>query len=108
MTGARGWWRTWRWPVVLAAATGFLVWNLVFDLWLGQGERQYLWENARHALGEGRAVSLRGSVAASIEGGLLVASAWAAVVVAAILGAAWLGYRSGIRRSSQPRASIDT
>jgi hypothetical protein len=30
---------TLRVPIVLALVTGFLVWNLVFDLWLGQAER---------------------------------------------------------------------
>jgi hypothetical protein len=95
MRPAAGWWRRWRWPLLVAAVTGFLVWNLVFDLWLGQGERQYLWESAKHALGQGRAVSLPGSVSASITGGLIVATAWTLVVVAAILGAAWLGCRAG-------------
>ena len=39
------------------------VWNLVFDLWLGQAERQYLWKKAAHALGEARDVTLDGSIA---------------------------------------------
>jgi TRAP-type C4-dicarboxylate transport system permease large subunit len=85
------------WPGVIAAVTAVLVWNVVFDLWLGQGERQYLWERARYRLGEGPAVSLDGSMASSIRGGVWVATAWAAVVVAAILGASYVAYRRGRR-----------
>jgi hypothetical protein len=85
----------WLWPGVIAAITGFLVWNLVFDLWVGQGERQYLWERARFRLGEGRAVSLDGSMASSVRSGIWVATAWSIVVVAAVIGASYLAYRRG-------------
>ena len=74
-----------------------LVWNLIFDLWLGQAERQYLWKKAAHALGEARDVTLDGSIAVAVREGAWVATAWTAVVVASILLAAWLGYRAGRR-----------
>jgi len=82
------------WPGVIAAVTGVVVWNLVFDLWVGQGERQYLWERARYRLGEGSGVSLDGSMASSIRSGLWVATAWTALVVAAVLGASYVAYRA--------------
>jgi hypothetical protein len=88
----------WVWPGAIAALTGFFVWNLVFDLWVGQGERQYLWERARFRLGEGPGVSLDGSMASSVEGGIWVATAWTIVVVAAVLGASYLAYRAGKRQ----------
>ena len=82
-----------RWVVAIALVAGFFVWNVVFDLWLGQGERQYLWENARHELGQGPGVSLEGSMAVSIREGAVVATAWAMVVVIAVLAAAWVARR---------------
>ena len=44
-------WRAARGPAVVAVVAAIFVWNLVFDLWLGQAERQYLWNKAAHALG---------------------------------------------------------
>jgi hypothetical protein len=90
-------WRAVRGPAAIALGVGVLVWNLVFDLWLGQAERQYLWKKAAHALGEGRDVTLDGSMAVAIREGAWVATAWAAVVIGAIGLAGWLGYRAGRR-----------
>jgi hypothetical protein len=87
-----------RWAVAIALVTGFLVWNVVFDLWLGQGERQYLWEHARHELGQGRDVSLKGSMESSMRDALWVATAWAAVVAAAILLASYVSFRVSSRK----------
>ena len=77
-----------------------LVWNLIFDLFLGQAERQYLWNKAAHALGERRDVTLDGSIAVAVHEGGWAATAWTALVVAAILLAAWLGYRAGRRHAT--------
>lgn len=102
MTGARGaWWRVFRWPLAAAALAAVVVWNLVFDLWLGQGERQYLWEQARHALGEGPPVSLAGWAASAVRSGLVVATIWAVLVAAAVLAAAWLAHRATLREASR-------
>lgn len=84
-----------RGPAVVALVAGIFVWNLVFDLWLGQAERQYLWNKAAHALGEARDVTLDGSMAVAIREGAWVATAWTVAVVAAIALASWLGYRAG-------------
>ncbi len=88
-------WRAARGPAIVALLTAVLVWNLIFDLWLGQAERQYLWKKAAHALGEARDVTLDGSIAVAVREGAWVASAWTAGVVAAIALAAWLAYRAG-------------
>jgi hypothetical protein len=99
------------WPGVIAAAAGLLIWNLVFDLWVGQGERQYLWERARHRLGEGADVSLDGSMSAVVRSGVWVATSWTVVVVVAILAASFVAYRTGRRvsagASAPPRRPVD-
>ena len=92
-------WRAVRGPAAIALGVGILVWNLVFDLWLGQAERQYLFKKAAHALGEGRDVTLDGSMDVAIRDGAWVATAWTAVVVAAVCLAWWLGYRTGRREA---------
>lgn len=93
-------WRAARGPAVVAVVAAVFVWNLVFDLWLGQAERQYLWNKAAHALGEGRDVTLDGSMAVAVREGAWVATAWTVAVVAAIALAAWLGYRAGRRAAA--------
>lgn len=82
---------------VLALVAGGLIWLLVFDLWLGQVERQYLWETARAELRLGERVSLKGSMAQATRDAAWIASGWALLVVAAILGAGLFGYREGRR-----------
>jgi hypothetical protein len=89
---------------VLAIVCGGLVWNVVFDLWLGQVERQYLWEQARYELGLGRRVSLKGMMDQAVREAAWTASAWALLVVAAIVGAGVYGYREG-RRNSRASSS---
>jgi hypothetical protein len=88
-------WRAARGPAIVAALTAILIWNLIFDLWLGQAERQYLWKKAAHALGEARDVTLDGSIAVAVREGAWVATVWTAVVVGSVLLAGWLGYRAG-------------
>jgi hypothetical protein len=96
-------WRAARGPAIVAVVAAILVWNLIFDLWLGQAERQYLWKKAAHALGEARDVTLDGSMAVAVREGAWVATYWSAFVVAAIALAAWLGYRAGKRATAPPR-----
>jgi len=79
----------------LALVTGVGIWLLVFDMWLGQVERQYLWENARHELRIGPAVSLKAMVDEGRAMGARVATGWTAMVVAAILLAGRYGYVKG-------------
>jgi hypothetical protein len=84
-------------PLAIAVVAAIFVWNLIFDLVMGQVERQYLWRKAGHALGEARDVTLDGTIAAGVREGAVIATAWTLVVVGAILLAAWLGYRAGRR-----------
>lgn len=88
-------WRAVRGPAIVALVTATLVWNLIFDLWLGQAERQYLWKKAAHALGEGRDVTLDGSIAVAVREGAWVATWWTLGVVGAIALASLLAYRAG-------------
>lgn len=90
---------------VLAMICGVLIWNLVFDLWLGQVERQYLWEQARYELGLGPRVSLKGTMDHAVREAAWIASAWTLLVVAAIIGAGFYGYREGRRGLRDPSAS---
>ena len=94
-------WRAARGPALVALLTAILVWNLIFDLWLGQAERQYLWKKAAHALGEGRDVTLDGSIAVAVREGAWVATCWTAFVVGMIGLAAWLAFRTGRRAGAR-------
>jgi hypothetical protein len=100
-------WRAARGPAIVALLAAIFVWNLVFDLWLGQAERQYLWKKAGHALGESRDVTLDGSMAVAVREGAVVATAWTAAIVGAIALAAWLGFRAG-RDASRVNAKYPT
>ena len=81
--------------VVIAGSVAVGIWLLVFDMWLGQVERQYLWENARHELNLGPAVSLKAMMDEGRTTGARVATAWSALVAAAILVAGRYGYTKG-------------
>lgn len=94
----------------LALVCGGLIWNLVFDLWLGQVERQYLWEQARYELGLGRRVSLKSMMDQAVRDGAWIASGWALLVAAAIALMAAYAYRMGKRvaeeRPRRPHNSV--
>jgi hypothetical protein len=79
----------------VAIVAGGLIWNLVFDMWLGQVERQYLFETARHELNLGPAVSLQSMMAEARSNAFWVATAWTALVSVSIAFAGWYAYRQG-------------
>jgi hypothetical protein len=81
--------------LVIAGVAGGMIWLLVFDMWLGQVERQYLWENARHELNLGPAVSLKVMMDEGRATAARVATAWSAGVAAAVILAARYGYVRG-------------
>jgi len=93
------WLRAARAPLTIALIAAVLIWNLIFDLFLGQAERQYLWRKTVYALGEGHDVTLDGTIADGVRDGAWAASGWTLLVIASILLAAWLGYRAGRRAS---------
>lgn len=81
--------------LVIAGVTAALVWLLVFDMWLGQVERQYLYANARHDLHLGPAVSLKAMMDDGRVAGAWVASGWSLLVAVAIVAAARYAYVRG-------------
>jgi hypothetical protein len=83
--------------IVVALIAAGLIWNLVFDMWLGQAERQYLWENARHELKIGPPVSLKAMMDQARDTAFWVASGWSLFVATAIAFAAWYAYRQGTK-----------
>jgi hypothetical protein len=80
----------------VALVCGGIIWNLVFDLWLGQVERQYLYEQARHELGLGPSASLKGMTTQAAHDGAWIATGWTLLVVLGIFGAATYAYRRGL------------
>jgi hypothetical protein len=84
--------------LLIAAIAAGLVWNLVFDMWLGQAERQYLLEDYAHELKLRPPVSLKATMAQATHDAFLVASGWSLFVAVAIAFAAWYAYRQGTRR----------
>lgn len=80
---------------VVAGVVAAAIWLLVFDMWLGQVERQYLWENARHDLKLGPAVSLKAMMDEGRATGARVATAWSALVAGAVLLVGHIGYNKG-------------
>ncbi len=89
--------------LLVAGVAAGLIWNLVFDMWLGQAERQYLWENARHALNIGPPVSLKTMMDQARDAAFWVASGWSLFVAVAIAFAAWYGYRQGTQGTQGTR-----
>ncbi len=85
--------------LVVACLAAGLIWNLVFDMWLGQAERQYLWENARHELNLGPAVSLKAMMDQARASGVWVASSWSLLVAASVAVAATYAYRQGRKKT---------
>ena len=88
--------------VALAGIIAAAIWLLVFDMWLGQVERQYLWENARHEMKLGPPVSLKAMMDDGRTTGARVATAWSALVGGAILLAGRYAYRLKGRTRLEP------
>jgi hypothetical protein len=80
---------------LVAGIAAIVIWLLVFDMWLGQVERQYLWENARHELGGGPAVSLKAMMAEGQSAAARVATAWSVAVAGVILIVGRYAYNKG-------------
>jgi hypothetical protein len=88
--------------LALALIVGIAIWLLVFDMWLGQVERQYLYENAAHELRRGPAVSLKAMVDQGRVAGAKAATAWSALVAAAIVVAGRYCYVRGKAAGTTP------
>ena len=81
--------------LLLALVAGAAIWMLVFDMWLGQVERQYLWENARHELNRGPAVSLKAMMDEGRATGARVATGWSLFVAMVVAFAGRYAFMKG-------------
>jgi hypothetical protein len=75
-----------RLAVALWIAMAVVVWNGLYDLRITLGVRDYLMKQALHDAGRGPAVTLAEAMAATRKDAVIVASLWAAIVLAAGLG----------------------
>lgn len=74
------------WAVAIWAGLAVVVWNGFFDMLVVRGEQEYLLSQARYELGIGPRRTIDEVMTESIRYARLVASIWAAVVLAAGLG----------------------
>ena len=72
--------------LVLAIA----LWNGVFDLYISRGAREYLQKQAEFELGRGPEPAMAAVMASARRDGLIMASAWAAIVFAAGCATIWV------------------
>jgi hypothetical protein len=69
-----------RWAWVLLAV---VVWNALYDLRITLGVRDYLLQQALHEAGRGQAVTIAEAMEATVSDAVMVASLWAAIILAA-------------------------
>ena len=75
-----------RLAVALWLAMAVVVWNGLYDLRITLGVRDYLMKQALHDAGRGPAVTIAEAMAATRKDAVMVASLWAAILLAAGLG----------------------
>ena len=75
-----------RLAIALWIARAVVVWNGLYDLRITLGVRDYLMKQALHDAGRGPAVTIAEAMAATRKDAVLVASLWAAILLAAGLG----------------------
>lgn len=83
----------WRW-IAVAGLAAFVAWHAVFDFHVSAGLRAYVDGHARHAAGEGPAVTIAGVMDAAVHRGLLRGLAGAG----AVLGLSAVAYAVSRRR----------
>jgi hypothetical protein len=71
-----------RWAVGLWLALAVVAWNALYDLRITLGVRDYLLQQALYEAGRGPAVTIAGAMQATVRDAVLVASLWAAIIVA--------------------------
>lgn len=81
---------------VLWLVLGVAVWNGFFDLYVSRGAREYLQLRAEYELGRGPEPVMTVVMARSQRDGLVMASVWSGLVVAAGWGTLW-GARRRLR-----------
>lgn len=70
----------------LPALAAFVVWHTIFDLTIRRGMERYLAEHARHAAGQGPAVTIHGVMDEAVRTGALAGLAGAVLVFALVAG----------------------
>jgi hypothetical protein len=75
-----------RLAIVLWIAMAVVVWNGLYDLRITLGVRDYLLKTALHEAGRGPAVVMSEAMHATVKDAVLIASLWAAIILAAGLG----------------------
>ena len=75
-----------RLAVTLWVVIAVVVWNALYDLRITLGVRDYLLKTALHDAGSGPAVGMSDAMRATVTDAVLVASLWAAIILAAGLG----------------------
>ena len=72
-----------RLAVALWLAMAIVVWNGLYDLRITLGVRDYLMKQALHDAGRGPAVTIAEAMAVTRKDAVMVASLWAAIILAA-------------------------
>lgn len=78
------------WAIALWVALAIAVWNGFFDMLVIRGEQAYLLAQARHELGVGPRRTIDEVMTEAIRYARIVASVWAAVVLAAGAGTVFI------------------
>ena len=72
-----------RWAVGIWIVLAVVVWNGLYDLRITLGVRDHLMKAALHQAGRGPEVTMSEDMAATVKDATLVASLWAAIILAA-------------------------
>jgi hypothetical protein len=72
-----------RWALGVWLVMAVVVWNGLYDLRITLGVRDHLLKQALHEAGRGPAVTIAEDMAATVKDAVLVASVWAAIILAA-------------------------
>ncbi len=75
-----------RWAIGFWIVMAVVVWNGLYDLRITLGVRDHLMKQALHEAGRGPAVTMADDMRATRKDAVLVATLWAAIILAAGLG----------------------
>ena len=71
-----------RWAIGFWIVMAVVVWNGLYDLRITLGVRDHLMKQALHDAGRGPAVTITEDMDATVKDAVLVASLWAAIILA--------------------------
>jgi hypothetical protein len=81
----------------LPALAAFVAWHTIFDVTIQLGMGRYLFGHARHAAGQGPAVTIHGVMDEAVRQGALTGLAGAVFVFALVAAGRWLIARRRLR-----------